>query len=120
MPSGPINDRYTVTNKANKDSLEQILLVAFSLRMCCSLACSVKTKQRLPSESLVSPTILPGILRTNSFLHVMNPTYGPPKQRGIPRDWPSPTAMSASHSLGVLITAKEDGSQYSIITPPSE
>ena len=40
--------------------------VAFSRRMCCSRVWSVSTKARRPSGSTVSPTIRPGMRRTNS------------------------------------------------------
>ena len=41
----------------------QMLCVAFSRRMCCSRVCSVSTKPRRPSTSVVSPAIRPGIRR---------------------------------------------------------
>ena len=37
-----------------------MLCVAFSRRMCCSRVCSVSTKPRRPSTSVVSPAIRPG------------------------------------------------------------
>ena len=39
----------------------------------------------------------------------IKPRYGPPKARGMPRGWPSPTAMSAPHSPGVFSSAQRDG-----------
>ena len=41
----------------------QMLWVAFSRRMCCSRVCSVSTKPRRPSTSVVSPAIRPGMRR---------------------------------------------------------
>ena len=38
----------------------QMLLVAFSRRMCCSRVCKVSTKVRRPRRSTVSPTMRPG------------------------------------------------------------
>ena len=55
------------------DSLEHILERAFSLRICCSLACKVKTNARFPSLSTVSPTILPGSLRISFSLEAIYP-----------------------------------------------
>ena len=52
---------------AQRDSFEQMLDVAFSRLMCCSLVCRVKTNPRFPSASVVAPTNLPGIFLTNSL-----------------------------------------------------
>lgn len=41
----------------------QILLVALSLRMCCSLVCIAILRAGLPLESMDTPMIRPGILR---------------------------------------------------------
>ena len=41
----------------------QMLCVAFSRRMCCSRVCSVSTKPRRPSTSVVSPAMRPGMRR---------------------------------------------------------
>ena len=53
---------------AQRPELVQMLLVAFSRRMCCSRVESVSTKPRLPSASTVSPQRRPGIWRMNSLL----------------------------------------------------
>ena len=45
-----------------------MLCVAFSRRMCCSRVCSVSTKPRRPSTSVVSPAIRPGIRRRYASL----------------------------------------------------
>ena len=49
---------------AYRPELVQMLLVAFSRRMCCSRVESVSTKLRRPSASTVSPARRPGICRT--------------------------------------------------------
>ena len=76
--------------------------VAFSRRMCCSRVWSVSTNPRLPSTSLVSPAIRPGIRRISASVAAKNPNDGPPKSSRLPSVWPSPTAMSTPHSPGVL------------------
>ncbi len=63
-PCGPNAARYTAPCRAISPWLVQMLLVAFSRRMCCSRVCSVSTQQRLPWRSVVWPTSRPGILRT--------------------------------------------------------
>ena len=62
--------------RAQRAWLEQILEEAFSLRICCSLACKVKTKPFLPCWSLANPTILPGILLINFSVVAIKPRYG--------------------------------------------
>jgi hypothetical protein len=56
----------------------QMLCVAFSRRMCCSRVCSVSTKPRRPSTSVVSPAMRPGMRRMWSSLAQKNPKDGPP------------------------------------------
>ena len=65
--------------------------VAFSRRMCCSRVCSVSTKPRRPSTSVVSPAMRPGILRRNASWAAKKPNDGPPKSSRLPSGWPSPT-----------------------------
>ena len=52
--------------------------VAFSRRMCCSRVCSVSTKPRSPSRSVVSPTMRPGMRRMNSCLRREEAVVRPP------------------------------------------
>ena len=56
----------------------QMLLVAFSRRMCCSRVCSVSTKPRRPSTSRVSPAMRPGMRRMCASLAAKKPNDGPP------------------------------------------
>ena len=54
--------------KAHRPWFEQMLLVAFSRRMCCSRVASVRQKARSSFESVVSPTSRPGMWRRFSAL----------------------------------------------------
>src|SRR5271156_1110189 len=72
-PFLPIMDIKIAACKAHRETLVQILEVAFSRRICCSRACKVLTKQRWPLESTVSPTMRPGILRIYFLRAHMNP-----------------------------------------------
>ncbi len=56
----------------------QMFEVAFSRRMCCSRVWRVSTKPRLPSASVVSPAIRPGMRRRNSSRAAKKPKDGPP------------------------------------------
>ena len=87
-----------------------MLLVAFSRRMCCSRVCSVFTKPRTPSASTVCPAIRPGIWRTSAPRQAKIPRCGPPYDMGMPRGWPSPTAMSTPSAPGGSSNAKACGS----------
>ena len=54
--AGPsVRDRPRCEGRTGS-SLVQMLLVAFSRRMCCSRVCSVSTQHRLPRRSVVWPT----------------------------------------------------------------
>ena len=44
----------------------QMLLVAFSRRMCCSRVCSDSRNAGRPRESFETPTMRPGIWRLNA------------------------------------------------------
>jgi len=79
-------------------------------RMCCSRVWSVFTKPRIPRASWVSPTTRPGIWRTSAVRQARIPRYGPPKLMGIPRGWPSPTAMSTPSAPGGSSSALACGS----------
>ncbi len=94
-PSRPTTARYAAAATAMSASLVQMLDVAFDLRMCCSLVCSVMQNALLPSASLVRPITRPGILRTSSCRQPNRPSMGPPKFIGEPNDCPSPMTMSA-------------------------
>ena len=74
--------------------------VAFSRRMCCSRVCSVSTKPRRPSTSVVSPAMRPGMRRMCSSRAAKKPNDGPPKSSRLPSGCPSPSATSAPNSPG--------------------
>ena len=63
MPSGPMVAMYSPAVRAHRASLEQMLLLAFSRRMCCSRAYVLSLQARRPWSSVVSPTMRPGSLR---------------------------------------------------------
>ena len=63
---------------ANSACAVQMLDVALSRLMCCSRVCSAILKARLPSLSIETPIILPGIERLNSSLVAKNAACGPP------------------------------------------
>ena len=54
----------------------------------------------LPSESIVTPIILPGIFLEYVSLVLRKPAWGPPKPMGTPKRWAEPTAMSAPQEAG--------------------
>ena len=89
-----------VKASAQSPELVQIFEVALSRRICCSRVERVRTKPRRPSASTVSPQSRPGAWR-RYFSRVANrPTYGPPKFRPLPIDWPSAATISAPISPG--------------------
>ena len=100
-PLGPSHPRYTVAAIAISVWFVQMLEVAFSRRMCCSRACSVRTYPVRPSTSSVSPTSLPGSRRTSSRRVAITPRYGPPWFRWLPSTCPSPPRCPrAGHPVG--------------------
>ena len=75
---------YAADTIANKACAVQILLVALSLLMCCSLVCKDNLYALLPCLSTYTPTILPGIDLLYSSLVAKNAACGPPYPIGIP------------------------------------
>ena len=73
-PASPSSVRWMVKASAHSPELVQMLLVAFSRRMCCSRVDSVSTKPRRPSASTVSPASRPGICRTYLLRVANRPT----------------------------------------------
>jgi hypothetical protein len=71
---------------------------------------SVSTKPRLPSTSVVSPAMRPGMRRRYASVAAKKPNDGPPKSRRLPSCWPSPTATSTPHSPGGASTPSVTGS----------
>ena len=64
--------------KPTEPWLVQMLLVAFSRRMCCSRVCSVRHPAALAVAVGGLADERPGILRTNSCRQAMMPRSGPP------------------------------------------
>ena len=86
-----------------------MLDVALSRRMCCSLACKVKTNPRFPWSSCVSPTKRPGTLRINFLVVAKYPQCGPPNCAGIPNGCVSPTTISAPNEPGGVSKPNANG-----------
>jgi len=94
----------------------QILDVAFSRRICCYLVWSAILNAGLSSLSFERPIILPGILRTFSFLVAKNPEYGPPNPIGTPNLWADPKLISAPISPGALVNVNASKSEATTLT----
>ena len=87
---------------ANNACAVQILLVAFSRLICCSLVCKAIRNARLPCASILTPINLPGMPRLNSSLVAKNAACGPPKPSGTPKRCAEPMATSAPNSAGAV------------------
>ena len=97
----------------------QMLLVAFSRRMCCSRVCRARRSAGRPAESMDTPTSRPGRARANSSRVAMNPACGPPKAMGVPKRWVVPTAMSAPMEPGEFTSTIDRGSATTMARPPA-
>ncbi len=78
----------------------QMLLVAFSRRMCCSRVWSASRSAGRPAASTETPTSRPGRLRLYSSRVAMNAACGPPNPSGTPKRCDEPTTTSAPCSPG--------------------
>ena len=78
----------------------QMLLVAFSRRMCCSRVCRVSRYAGRPAASTDTPTSRPGRVRLWASRVAMKAAWGPPKPRGTPKRCEEPTTTSAPISPG--------------------
>ncbi len=78
MPSAPWYTANMLAMTAGKTCEVQMLLVAFSRRMCCSRVCSARRNAVWPWQSRETPTRRPGILRVNSLRVAKNAACGPP------------------------------------------
>ncbi len=99
-PSGPWYTAYMPAITASSTCAVQMLLVAFSRRMCCSRVCNASRYAGLPSASRDTPTRRPGSIRSNPERTARYPAWGPPKPIGTPNRWVVPAAMSAPASPG--------------------
>ncbi len=86
----------------------QMLLVAFSRRMCCSRVWSARRSAGRPPASTDTPTSRPGRLRLYASRVAMNPAWGPPKPSGTPKRWAEPTTTSAPHSPGGVSSVQRE------------
>ena len=86
----------------------QMLLVAFSRRMCCSRVCSASRNAGRPSASTDTPTSRPGSVRLCSSRLARNAACGPPKPSGTPKRCAEPTTMSAPISPGGRSSAQRE------------
>ncbi len=99
-PSGPWYTAYMPAMTASSTWAVQMLLVAFSRRMCCSRVCSASRYAGCPSASTETPTRRPGSERASDSRTAMKAACGPPKPSGTPKRWEDPTTMSAPSSPG--------------------
>jgi hypothetical protein len=84
-PSGPWYTAYIPAITASSTCAVQMLLVAFSRRMCCSRVCSAMRSAGLPLRVRDTPMMRPGMLRLNSSRVAKNAACGPPKPIGTPK-----------------------------------
>jgi len=77
-PAGPCQAAYIPAMIASRAWAVQMLLVAFSRRMCCSRVWSAMRRARLPLASSETPMIRPGSSRVNSVLQAKYAACGPP------------------------------------------
>ncbi|MNJ50026.1 hypothetical protein D3C77_452860 [compost metagenome] len=65
-PCGPWYTAYMLAMLASSTWAVQMLLVAFSRRMCCSRVCMARRRAVLPKRSIETPTRRPGMSRLNA------------------------------------------------------
>src|SRR5215212_3711964 len=100
IPSGPCHTAYIPLITARSTCAVQMLLVAFSRRMCCSRVWSAMRSAGRPSASRDTPMMRPGSARLYSSFVAKYAACGPPYPIGTPKRCVLPTAMSAPHSAG--------------------
>ena len=96
----------------------QILLVAFSRRMCCSRVWSANRRAGRPAVSVLTPTSRPGSVRAYDSLAARNAACGPPKPIGTPKRWALPTAISKPSEPGVVSSVLASASTTHTLAPP--
>ena len=99
---------------ANKTCAVQILEVALSLFMCCSLVWRAILNALFPFLSLETPIILPGMDLLYSFFVAKYPACGPPYPKGIPNLCEVPTTTSQLKSDGFSRIQSESKSAATI------
>ncbi len=96
----------------------QMLLVAFSRRMCCSRVWSAIRSAVSPWRSWLTPMMRPGILRANASAVAKKAACGPPKPIGTPKRWLEPSATSAPHVPGASMSVSASRSVATATYPP--
>ena len=87
---------------ASKTCAVQILLVAFSRRMCCSRVCNAMRRASCPCRSCETPINLPGSDLFKVSRVARKAACGPPYPMGTPKRWALPKTISAPISPGGL------------------
>ncbi len=105
-PRGPWYTAYIAAIFASNACAVQILEVAFSLLICCSLVCRAIRRARLPWASMLTPIMRPGIFLLNSSFAAKNAACGPPNPKGTPKRCAEPIAASAPNSPGAVSNVK--------------
>jgi len=77
-PSGPWYTAYMLAITASSTCAVQMLLVAFSRRMCCSRVCNAMRSAGRPLASRDTPMMRPGTCRLCSSRVAKNAACGPP------------------------------------------
>ena len=116
-PLGPWYTAYIAAMLASNACAVQILEVAFSLLICCSLVCSAIRSARLPCASMLTPIKRPGIPLLKSSLVAKKAACGPPNPMGTPKRCALPSAMSAPSSPGGVSRVSASKSVATITRP---
>ena len=117
-PAGPCHAAYMPAITAKSTCAVQMLLVAFSRRMCCSRVCKARRSAVAPSASTLTPTSRPGIMRSSPRRRLMKPACGPPKPIGTPKRCAEPMAISAPYSPGDFSKQSDNRSQANVTSAP--
>ncbi len=118
-PSGPCQTAYIPAMTASSTCAVQMLLVAFSRRMCCSRVCSASRIAGCPAASCDTPTRRPGITRLNLSCVAKNAACGPPNPIGTPNRWEEPTTTSAPIAPGGASSTRLSRSAQTIASAPA-
>lgn len=97
----------------------QMLLVAFSRRMCCSRVCNANRNAASPATSRDTPTSRPGNIRSRPRRTARYPACGPPKPIGTPNRWVVPAAMSTPISPGARSSVNASKSAATVTNAPT-
>jgi hypothetical protein len=118
-PSGPWYTAYIEAITASSTCAVQMLLVAFSRRMCCSRVCKASRYAGAPAASFDTPTSRPGSDRASPSRTAMNAACGPPYPRGTPNRCVEPTATSAPADPGERSRVSASRSAATVTSAPA-